>query len=258
MDAGVLALDTLGEAYHMVLWPLLRTTSFVAIAPILGGRGVPSRIRLTVAMGLTLLLVAVLPAPPQMVAFSAEWWLTAFQQVVIGLAIGFIFLFAFEAVALGAEAISAASGLSFAQVTDPLRGTSSGVLASFMTVIVMLVFLAMDGHLRLIDALATSFRLFPVGGALPSGDQIMTWLLFSAIIFTGAAQVALPVLTALLAANLALGLVSRAAPALNLFAIGFPATLLLVLLAMWAWLPAITQPLGDLFNQTVAVASQRA
>ena len=108
------------------------------------------------------------------------------------------------------------------------------------------------------DALATSFRLFPVGSELPSGAQLMVWLTFSAIIFTGAAQVALPVLTALLAANLALGLVSRAAPALNLFAIGFPATLLLVLLAMWAWLPAITEPLGALFNETIAVAKQGA
>ncbi|WP_420429597.1 flagellar biosynthetic protein FliR [Algiphilus sp.] len=258
MNGGVLALETLGQVYHMVLWPLLRTTSFVAIAPILGGRGVPNRIRLTVAMGLTILLVAVLPEPPPLEVFTAHWWLTALQQVVIGLAIGFIFLFAFEAVALGAEAISAASGLSFAQITDPLRGTSSGVLASFMTVIVMLIFLAMDGHLRLIDALATSFRLFPVGSELPSGAQLMVWLTFSAIIFTGAAQVALPVLTALLAANLALGLVSRAAPALNLFAIGFPATLLLVLLAMWAWLPAITEPLGALFNETIAVAKQGA
>ena len=81
MNGGIMGLEMLGQAYHMVLWPLLRTTSFVAIAPILGGRGVPNRIRLTVAMGLTLLLVAVLPAPPELEVFSANWWLTALQQV---------------------------------------------------------------------------------------------------------------------------------------------------------------------------------
>jgi flagellar biosynthetic protein FliR len=252
---GVLALDALAAAYHGLLWPLLRTTSFAVIAPVLGARNVPARARLTVALALAILLAAVLPAPPDLVVFSAPWWLTVLQQVVVGLCIGFVFLFAFEAVALGAEAISAASGLSFAQVTDPLRGTNSGVLAGFMTVIVMLIFLAMDGHLRLVDALATSFLLFPVGEALPGPDQLMVWMRFSAIIFTGAAQVALPVLTALLAANLALGLVSRAAPALNLFAIGFPATLLLVLLAMWAWLPALTAPLGELFEASFHMAS---
>lgn len=255
---GVLALDALATAYHALLWPLLRTSSFVAIAPVLGARNVTPRARLTMALALALLLAMVLPAPPEMPLFGADWWLAVVQQVVVGLAIGFIFLFAFEAVALGAEAISAAAGLSFAQLTDPLRGTSSGVLAAFMTVIAMLIFLAMDGHLRLIDALVTSFTLFPVGGALPGPEQIDAWLRFSAIIFTGAAQVSLPVLTALLAANLALGLVSRAAPALNLFAIGFPATLLLVLLAMWAWLPAITAPLGELFDATFRIATGAA
>lgn len=255
---GVLALDTLAGLYHALLWPLLRASSFAAVAPVLGARNVPARVRLTVALALALLLLTVLPAPPEMVAFTSEWWLAVLQQVVVGLCIGFIFLFAFEAVALGAEAISAAAGLSFAMLTDPLRGTSSGVLAAFMAVISMLIFLAMDGHLRLVDALAASFVVFPVGQALPGGDELMAWLRFSAIIFTGAAQVALPVLTALLAANLALGLVSRAAPALNLFAIGFPATLLLVLLAMWAWLPALTAPLGELFEQSFRVAGSAA
>lgn len=247
MNSGVLALGTLTEFYHALLWPMLRASAFVAVAPVLGSRNVTPRARITLAVALALLLVAVLPSPPPLPAFSADWWLTALQQVVVGLAIGFVFLLVFEAVSLGAEAISVAAGLSFAQMTDPLRGTSSGVLAAFMNTIAILVFLAMDGHLQLVDALATSFLLFPVGTALPGGADLVRWLDFSVIIFTGAAQVALPVMTALLATNLALGLVSRAAPSLNLFAIGFPASLLLVLVALWAWLPAISAPLGELF-----------
>lgn len=254
MSAGVLALGEVTALYHTLLWPLLRASSFVAVAPVLGARSVTPRARLTLALALAVILAAVIPSPPVMAAFSADWWLAALQQVVVGLAVGFVFLLAFEAVSLGAEAISATAGLSFAQLTDPVRGTQSGVLSGFMSVIAILVFLAMDGHLQLVDALATSFTLFPVGGELPGAAQFDLWLRFSAIIFTGAAQVALPVLTALLAANLALGLVSRAAPALNLFAIGFPATLLLVLVAMWAWLPAISAPLGDLFRLSAEAA----
>jgi flagellar biosynthetic protein FliR len=250
----IASMPALAELYHQLLWPLLRATSFVAVAPVLGSRAVTPRARLMLALMLAVVLAAVLPEAPVVEVFGAAWWLTVLQQVVIGLAIGFVFLLAFEAVSLGAEAISATAGLSFAQLTDPVRGTQSGVLAGFMMLVAMLVFLAMDGHLRLVETLVASFTLMPVGPELPGSSALESWLRFSAIMFAGAARVALPVLTALLATNLALGMVSRAAPSLNLFAIGFPATLLLVLVAMWAWLPALSSPLAELFDLAAMAA----
>ena len=144
------------------------------------------------------------------------------QQIVIGVAIGFVLQIVFDALAMGGQLLANTMGLSFAFNVDPLRGTGTPVLGQFYTLIATLTFLALNGHLAVIQALVDGFRTLPVGvdGLGPEGMwQVALW---GGQLFRGALMVALPGLTALLIVNLAFGVVSRAAPSLNLFAIGFP------------------------------------
>lgn len=231
-------------------WPLMRVSAFLAAAPILGARYAPRRIRLIFAIVIAALLAMILPPPPSLSLFGAEWWLAVMVQVAIGLAMGFLLHIVFEAIVLGAELISSAAGLSFAQLTDPLRGVQSGVLGQFAMVLCILLFLAMDGHLALVRLLAESFGPMPVGGGLPS-SIISDTLRFSSQLFVGAIAVALPAVTALLAVYLAFGVVSRAAPTLNLFAVGFPAALIATILILHITLPGFATELQTLVEQAL-------
>lgn len=221
------------------LWPLLRVSALLAAAPVLGGRHAPARIRMGLAVALAVLLALTLPVPPQLTLFGAAWWLAVINQVVMGLILGFTLQIVFEAVVLGAEMISSAAGLSFAQLTDPLRGVQSAVLGQFAMILIILLFLSMDGHLALIRLVADSFETVPVGASLP-GMMIGDVLIFSSKLFTGAVAVALPAVGALLAVFMAFGVVSRAAPTLNLFAVGFPAALIATMLILHITLPGFS------------------
>lgn len=234
------------------LWPLLRVSALMAAAPVLGGRYAPARVRIALAVALSMILAMVLPPPPQWTLFGAQWWLAVACQVAMGLIIGFALQLVFEAVVLGAELVSSAAGLSFAQLTDPLRGVQSAVVGQFAMVLVILLFMAMDGHLLLIRLLFESFHQVPVGLGMPSmmaGDV----LVFSSRLFTGALAVALPAVAALLAVYLAFGVVSRAAPTLNLFAVGFPAALIATLLILQLTLPGFGEAFEDLVEAGAAM-----
>lgn len=234
------------------LWPMLRISSALLIVPVFGSRQLAPRIRLLLALLLTLIVAPLLPAQPALALFSSGWWTTLLQQIVIGLLIGFTLQLAFEAVTLGAELISASAGLSFAQLADPLRGVTVPVIGQFLGIAATLLFLALGGHLTLIEWLLRSFTLMPVAAAA-SGEgvglpEVGSLLRFSGALFAGGLLLALPVMIALLAVNLAMGVVSRAAPSLNLFAVGFPISLLVCLVLLYVAMPAMIERMGALFD----------
>jgi flagellar biosynthetic protein FliR len=143
-------------------------------------------------------------------------------------------------------------GLSFAFNMDPMHGTQVPVLGQFYSMLVMLTFLALDGHLRLIEVLVDGFRTMPVGTSGLGTDGIWSIITWGSQLFTGALSIALPGVTALLIVNVAFGVMSRAAPQLNLFAVGFPITLVFGLVIVIAGLPAtqttFTRLLLDAFD----------
>jgi len=221
------------------LWPFIRIGACLMVAPIFSAGVVPARFRILVAAALTVLIAPLLPAQPAVSPFSPQGVVITVQQVVIGVAIGFVLQIAFDALAMGGQLLANTMGLSFAFNVDPLRGAGTPVLGQFYTLIATLTFIAMNGHLAVIEAMVDGFRSLPVGvdGLGPEGMwQVVLW---GGQLFRGAMMVALPGLTALLIVNLAFGVVSRAAPTLNLFAIGFPVTLIGGLLIILAGLPAV-------------------
>lgn len=231
------------------IWPLARVSSALLIAPVLGSARVSARIRMSLALLVTLLIVPALPQPPLAELFSSVWWSTLLREIVIGVLTGFTLQIVFEAVMLGGELIAASSSLSFATLADPLRGMSTPVVGQFLTLAATLLFLALGGHLQFLEWLAHSFSTLPIGGVGPGQVQLGTLLKFSGQLFAGGLMLALPVLIALLSINLALGVISRSAPSLNLFAVGFPLSLIACLVLLYVALPAILEKIGGLFDQ---------
>jgi len=233
------------------LWPLLRIGACVMVAPVFGARYVPPRFRVALAGAITLLVAPMLPPLPQVSPLSAAGLQITVQQLLIGAAIGFVLQIVFDALAMGGQLLANTMGLSFAFNVDPLRGTSAPVLGQFYTLIATLTFLALNGHIAILQVLIDGFRGLPIGTAGLGSEgywQIVSW---GSQLFRGALMVALPGLTALLVVNLAFGVVSRAAPSLNLFAIGFPVTLVCGLLIVLAGLPAMQDGFVALMRESL-------
>ena len=222
---------------HMVgslLWPFFRIASFFMVVPLFGSELVNQRVRLGLALAVTAVVVPVLPPMPEFQGLQFESYLIIAQQVLIGAGLGFIIQVLFQIFILGAQMIAMQMGLGFASATDPVNGVSVVILGQMYLTLVMLLFVLMDGHLVLIDVLVRSFTHLPVGfEGLGSGGYWRialsgTWLFASALLM------ALPAVTALLVINFAFGIMTRAAPQLNIFAIGFPFTMLMGLFIVWA------------------------
>ncbi len=238
-----------------VLWPFVRIGACFMIAPAFGAVFVPARIRIVLAGAITLIIAPLIATPTDITPFSAAGILITVQQLIIGVALGFSLQLLFDAVTLGGQLLANSMGLSFAFNTDPQRGIETPVVGQLYTMLVTLTFLALDGHLALIRVLVEGFRTLPVGASL---GQSALWSLleWGAELFSGALLIALPGITALLIVNIAFGVMSRAAPQLNLFAVGFPIILVFGLLIVLAGLPAMQATFIRLLTEAFALLRQ--
>jgi flagellar biosynthetic protein FliR len=158
-----------------------------------------------------------------------------------------------DAITLGGQLIANSMGLSYALTLDPVRGTGSTALGEMYSIFVTLVFLALNGHLRLIEVLADGFRTLPIGGTGFGAANLWQVVIWGGTLFGGALSIALPAITALLIVNLAFGMVSRAAPALNLMAVGFPVMLIFGLLVLVVSVPQLLSGFERLLEQSFTV-----
>jgi flagellar biosynthetic protein FliR len=236
------------------LWPFLRIGACLMVAPVFGAHFVPARYRIILAAAITFLVAPLLPKLPDISPFSAQGLIITVQQLVIGVAVGFVLQIVFDALAMGGQLLANTMGLSFAFNLDPLRGSSSPVLGQFYTLIATLTFLALNGHVAVIQVMVDGFHTMPVGTTGIGAEGMRQVALWGTQLFRGALVVALPGLTALLIVNLAFGVVSRAAPSLNLFAIGFPVTLIGGLLIVLAGLPSVQSGFTSLMRDSMGFA----
>lgn len=220
------------------LWPFIRIGACFMMVPIFGANFVPARVRLFLAGAITLIVAPLVPAP-DVETFSAAAVVITIHQIIIGFATAFALQLIFDALAMGGQLLANTMGLGFAFNVDPLRGVSTPVLGQLYMIMVTLTFLAINGHLVLIELLAQGFTTLPVG--MTGLDNTMVWQMveWGGQLFAGALTVALPGMAALLVVNLAFGVMSRAAPTLNLFAVGFPITLIAGLVIMYVGLPSV-------------------
>lgn len=218
------------EWLGLYFWPFIRIAATLMAAPLFGTRILPMRVRLVFALALTLVLAPLLPATPlpatpPLAFFTDESLVMLLRELLLGLILGFALQLVFEVVALGGEILSFSMGLSFARMNDPLRGTQSAVLGNFLQVLAVLSFLALGGHLALVEWLRGSFILQPIGNTPLNAAMLWPIIQEGSQMFAGALRVALPGVCALLLVNLAFGVMNRAAPSLNMMSVGFPISL---------------------------------
>jgi flagellar biosynthesis protein FliR len=209
----------------LFIFPFSRIMALIASSPILGNRQIPIRIKIGLGLLLTLIIAPTLSVQPNVDPASGPGIFILLQQILAGLAIGFTMRLIFTAVEMSGELAGLQMGLGFASFYDPLNASFMPVVAQFIGVIATLAFLGMDGHLYMLSALADSFHTFPISSSMPAASALHTLAVWGGSIFTYALQLSMPVIGALLITNLALAILTRSAPQLNIFQIGFPITL---------------------------------
>ena len=235
-------------------WPSLRIGGFILAAPVASEAVVPTLVKIVVTLGLAFLLGPLVQVPAGLSIFSAAGMLAAVLELLIGVAIGMVVQVAFEALVFAGQSISLTMGLWFATLVDPQRGAQVPVLGQMFMIFGTLIYLSINGHLMLLAALAQSFQTLPIGAPLDQGI-FLTLVLWGAHVFDTGLLIALPAVIALVIVNLALGVVTRAAPQLNLFGIGFTITLMSGFVVLLAGLDGIMSGIATLINSALMAAS---
>lgn len=240
------------------IWPLFRIAAVMAAAPIFGNPSFPRLSKIGLAVALTLVISPVLGAMPGVDPGSAAGLMILAQQVLIGLAMGLSVQIVFVTVEFAGNVIGLQMGLGFAMFFDPANSSQVPVVGQFLGLLMTLAVLSLNGHLLIIEVLADSFRVFPISAELPSA---LTWKVIAewgGEIFRAGLLLSLPMIAALLIANLAIGVMTRAAPQLNIFAVGFPITLaagfLVLFVTLPYMLPLFDRLLGDGLQTMLQVA----
>jgi flagellar biosynthetic protein FliR len=239
-------------------WPALRVSGFVLTAPATSETSIPGLVKIVLTLALAFVLAPLVQVPAGLSIFSADGMLSAVLELLIGVSIGLVVQVAFEALNFAGQSISLTMGLGFATLVDPQHGAQTPVLGQMFTIFGTLLYLAIDGHLILISALAESFKHLPIGAAHFDHDFLLTVVLWGARVFDTGLLIALPLVIALVIVNAGLGVVTRAAPQLNLFGIGFTVTLMSGFFVLVVGLDGIMNGISSLLNSALEEASDLA
>ncbi|MBN8440752.1 MAG: flagellar biosynthetic protein FliR [Thauera sp.] len=238
-----------------LMFPLARLLGLFSAAPVFSNRGVSVRVRLAIALGVAIALLPVMPPMPAIPPGSGVGLVVFVQQIFIGIAIGFMMRLVFAAIDLAGALIGMQMGLSFAVFFDPDAGGQTAVLSDFLGLVTTLLFLTVNGHLLLIDVTVKSFEWLPVD---LEPVRALGWGYIAragATVFASGLLLSLPVVAVLLVANIALGVLTRAAPQLNLFAVGFPITLTAGFISLLLILTSFAPVLQNLFERGIDTIS---
>jgi len=231
---------------QMFVWPLFRVGGMTMTMPLIGDRTTSPRIRLIFTLALVMAIVPTLPNQPVIEPFTAAWWLRSGQELLLGVMLGYLVKLVFEAAMLAGDLIGNSMGLGFAQMVDPVRGTSAPVVGSFYTIAFGLLFVTMGGHLQMIRLVALSFDAHPSAAGLIGPELFTSVAAMIGHSFAAGLQMALPLMAALMLVNLGFGVISRAAPSLNALSVGFPLSLLAGLLLLWLTMPSLPQVFSNI------------
>jgi flagellar biosynthetic protein FliR len=228
--------------------PLFRVTAVLMTMPVIGTSLVSARIRLYLAVAITVVIVPGLPDMPEVHALDLSALLLIAEQIIIGALLGMSLQLFFQIFVIAGQIVAIQMGMAFASMVDPANGVNVAVVSQFLSMLATLLFLGINGHLVVFEVLTESFATLPVGGGLLI-DHFwdlagrLSWVLGAALLLV------LPAITALLVVNIAFGVMTRAAPQLNIFSIGFPLTLVLGLGIFWV-------TLADILPHYQALASE--
>ena len=215
------------------VWPFTRIAGFFMVMPLFGTRLVTQRIRLLLALFTTAVITPILPPMPTIESIGLATMIIMAQQLLIGIALGFALEVLMQIFILSGQMVAMQTGLGMAQMVDPSNGVNVAVVAQWFLIFVNLLFISLNGHLIAIEILADSFFTIPIGSGGLSGDTLMALAKLAKWMFAAAIVLALPAIASMLVVNIAFGVMARLAPQLNIFAVGFPVTMMLGLIVIW-------------------------
>lgn len=225
-------------------YPFARIAGCLGVMPLLGSKLVPRQIRILLSVTITLIVAPLLPSMPNVDPMSLASFIIIFQQMLIGIVLGFMVEIVTQVFVLAGQLIAMQTGLGIATTVDPAQGVSVVVVSQWFLFLVSLTFLALNGHLILIEVVIDSFYTIPISNQGWEAEDYGRMVRWGGWMFASALVIALPALTALLIVNFAFGVMTRAAPQLNIFALGFPVTMMVGLAIIWLSIGH----LGDAFH----------
>ncbi|QUJ68693.1 flagellar biosynthetic protein FliR [Photobacterium sp. GJ3] len=214
-----------------VWWPFFRLGAALVAMPFFGDGAIPIWVRLLFALSISILIAPLMPAMPAVDPLSVKAIMLAFEQAIWGVFFGFLLHLLFTTMTMLGQIVSMQMGLSMAIMNDPVNGMSVALLGRMFLMFSTLLFLALEGHLLVIDILVQSFYIWPVGSGISEATlhqvvSMVSWM------FASALALSMPAIISMLLANISFGVMNRAAPSLNVYALGFPMTMLLGLFSM--------------------------
>lgn len=231
------------------MWPMVRIGAMMMAAPIFSVRQVPMRFRLLLTIIITIVVQPLIPSAPVVKLFSPDFFMIMLHQVGIGVMIGFVMQLAFAALIFSGQVMAYSMGLGFASMMDPTNGVQVPVVSQYWLILAMLGFVITNGHLVLISNLVESFTILPIATEGLSRNSLWELLRWSSRVFSAGLVMAMPIVIALLLLNIGLGVISRAAPQLNIFAIGFPISITTGFLLVWVTMPHVLTSFGQLVTE---------
>ncbi len=240
--------------FWRLVFVMTRIGAALVAAPLFGAVTVPPQVRVMVAGAVAVLVCAWAPvqAPPQLL--SVPGLLTVMGEVLVGLTLGFILQLSFAAPIIAAEIIGGGMGMNMAVAVDPVAGTQSPAIGQYFMVVMTVVFLALGAHLQWFGLVIRSYDVFPPGQTWLGPERFSLVTGFAGQMFFTAVAIALPLTLVLLVVQLVAGVLSRSAPALNLFSLGLPMGVLGGIAAMMISAPVLT----DLVTRLSAEALDHA
>lgn len=225
---------------------MVRFSGFFLNMPVFGESVIPMRVKAglsALCSGLLLPHLRVTQVLPQLSV--PGYGLMILRELAMGFTIGFVVLMSVECLKFAGELIGMQIGFSFVQVTDPESSKSVSIISEFLQIFMALMFLILGGHLLLLGAFAKSFDIVPLSGLILQGGQISEIVKISVMIFFMGLQIAFPVIAVILLGDVALGIIARTVPRLNIFQVGFALKIVIGLVTLRHLLPLI----GDLINK---------
>ncbi len=237
------------------LWNTLRVAGFFMVVPIFGNQLVPARVRLALSVATGIALTPVLGGAPPLQAFDMSMATDLFMQVLLAIGVGFAAIIFFQLFVIAGQFIGMQMGLGFAAMVDPGNGVFVTVWSQFFLMLVTLSFLALNGHLVLLEVLVTGFQLYPTGTSLSFDQFALRIANLGGWMFAGGVLLAIPAVMSLLIVNFTFGVMNRASPQLNIFSLGFPFSLLFGLVIIWFLLRGWTDQFQYLASEFLATFS---
>ncbi|MFV2059317.1 MAG: flagellar biosynthetic protein FliR [Gammaproteobacteria bacterium] len=229
--------------------PLFRIAAMVMSAPIFGAKNVSVRARLIISLAIAILVSPMLPPFSVPYEIGYEIVLIVMHQILIGITLGFAVQIVFSAVITGGQIIAMQMALGFSLMIDPQNGNQVPVLSQLYVIIVILMYLILNGHIVLIQILVDSFKTIPISTSGLVPEDMWTIARWGSFIFSGAVGLALPAIASLLVVNMAFGVMARSAPQLNILSIGFPITMLMGFFVILFTLPNVISSTDNMFNK---------